>query len=179
MNDHQKDLILILKALTFSAEKHRHQRQDDAAASPYINHPIALVSLLSEHGVTDSETLCAGLLHDTLEDTDTTYAELKESFGRKISDIVQEVSDDKLLPFAERRRLQVAKAQVASKEAKLVKLADKTCNLRDIVNAPPVDWGINRQRDYFDWAKEVADSIGNVNKGLEKAFEAAFELKPS
>ena len=87
MSNKEKNLILVLKALTFAAEKHRHQRQDNLAASPYINHPIALVNLLIEVGVTDSKVICAALLHDTLEDTDTTYAELKIHFGKKISDI--------------------------------------------------------------------------------------------
>lgn len=178
MSYKESKLALILKALAFSAEKHRHQRQDDAAASPYINHPIALVNLLIEVGVTDSKVICAAFLHDTLEDTDTTYAELKTHFGKKISDIVWEVTDDKSLTDAERRRIQVAHAKAASKRAKLVKLADKTCNLRDIINTPPVGWDIKRQRDYFDWAQEVIDALRGVNKKLEKTFDKAYALRP-
>lgn len=178
MSNKEKNLTLILKALTFAAEKHRHQRQDDTAASPYINHPIALVNLLIEVGITDSKVICAALLHDTLEDTNTTYAELKQNFGQKISDIVWEVTDDKSLTDAERRRIQVAHAKTASKRAKLVKLADKTCNLRDIINTPPVGWNIKRQRDYFDWALEVIDALRGVNKKLEKTFDKAYALRP-
>ena len=178
MSNKEKNLILVLKALTFAAEKHRHQRQDDLAASPYINHPIALVNLLIEVGVTDSKVICAALLHDTLEDTDTTYAELKIHFGKKISDIVWEVTDDKSLTDAERRRIQIAHAKTASKHAKLVKLADKTCNLRDIIKTPPVGWDIKRQRDYFDWAQEVIDALRGVHKKLEKAFDKAYALRP-
>ncbi len=117
-------------------------------------------------------------MHDTLEDTNTTYAELKQNFGQKISDIVWEVTDDKSLTDAERRRIQVAHAKTASKRAKLVKLADKTCNLRDIINTPPVGWNIKRQRDYFDWALEVIDALRGVNKKLEKAFDKAYALRP-
>jgi GTP diphosphokinase / guanosine-3',5'-bis(diphosphate) 3'-diphosphatase len=178
MSNKEKNLTLVLKALNFSAEKHRHQRQDDDAASPYINHPIALVNLLIEVGVKDSKVICAALLHDTLEDTETTYAELKTHFGKKISDIVWEVTDDKSLTDAERRRIQVAHAKTASKRAKLVKLADKTCNLIDIIYTPPVGWDIIRQRDYFDWAQEVIEALRGVNKKLEKAFDNAYALRP-
>jgi GTP diphosphokinase / guanosine-3',5'-bis(diphosphate) 3'-diphosphatase len=172
------NLPLIIKALTFAAEKHKHQRQDDVEALPYINHPIALVSLLSEAGIADDKAICAALLHDTLEDTNTTYAELRTHFGQKISDIVLELTDDKSLSDADRRSWQVTHAKVASKRAKLIKLADKTCNLRDMINAPPVGWSLDRQRDYFDWAKEVIDALRGVNKKLEKAFDAAYALRP-
>ncbi len=178
MSNKKTKLALILKALTFAAEKHRHQRQDDVAASPYINHPIALVNLLTKVGIENSKIICAALLHDTLEDTNTTYAELKTHFGKKISDIVWEVSDDKSLTDAERRRIQVAHANTASKGAKLVKLADKTCNLRDIIYSPPVGWDIQLQRAYFDWAKEVVDVIRGANKKLEKAFDKAYASRP-
>lgn len=175
---HKTNLPLIMKALTFSAEKHKNQRQDDAAALPYINHPIALASLLTEVGIIDSKIICAALLHDTLEDTETTYADLRMHFGRKISDIVLEVSDDKSLPDADRRRLQVANTTVASKSAKLIKLADKICNLRDMINAPPIGWSLARQRDYADWAKEVVDALRGANEKLEKKFDLAYALCP-
>ncbi len=178
MSNKEKNLTLVLKALSFASEKHRHQRQDDATASPYINHPIALANLLIKVGVTDTKIICAALLHDTLEDTDTTYAELKTHFGKKISDIVWEVTDDKSLSDTERRRIQIAHAKTASKRAKLVKIADKTCNLREIINSPPVGWDIKRQRDYFDWALQVIDILRGVNIKLEKTFDQAYALRP-
>jgi guanosine-3',5'-bis(diphosphate) 3'-pyrophosphohydrolase len=174
----KKKLFLMIKALAFAAEKHKHQKQDGMGALPYINHPIDLLSLLSEAGITDYKVICATILHDTLEDTDTTYAELRTHFGQKISDIVLEVSDNKSLSDAKRRCLQVAHAKVASKRAKLIKLADKTCNLRDIIHSPPSGWNLKRQRDYADWAKEVVDALRGVNKKLEKAFDAAYALRP-
>jgi GTP diphosphokinase / guanosine-3',5'-bis(diphosphate) 3'-diphosphatase len=174
----KQKIALIIKALTFSAIKHKAQRNDDADATPYINHPIALTSLFSRVGISDCKIICAALLHDTLEDTDTTYADLKANFGKKISDIVLAVSDDKSLPDVERRRLQVANAKIASKQAKLVKLADKTCNLRDMINTPPVGWSIKRKRDYFDWAKAVVDEMRGVHKKLEKEFDKAYGLRP-
>src|SRR5437016_13484256 len=98
---------LLLKALAFAAHKHRDQRRKDAEASPCINHPIALADVLvNEGGITDVEVLCAGLLHDTVEDTATTPEELERAFGARVARIVAEVTDDKALPKAERTRLQ-------------------------------------------------------------------------
>src|ERR1044071_6947855 len=103
------ELALLLKALTFAARKHRDQRRKDARASPYINHPIALADVLvNEAGVTDVEVLCAALLHDTIEDTETTPGELEREFGRDIADIVAELTDNKMLRKRTRKRMQIA-----------------------------------------------------------------------
>ncbi|MGH8704392.1 MAG: HD domain-containing protein, partial [Burkholderiales bacterium] len=121
--------MLLLRALSFAAHKHRDQRRKDAAASPYINHPIALAEVLAIEGeVSDIEVLAAALLHDTIEDTATSGEELRQQFGARIAGIVAEVTDDKTLPKAERKRAQVDHAAHLSAAAKLVKLADKTCN---------------------------------------------------
>jgi guanosine-3',5'-bis(diphosphate) 3'-pyrophosphohydrolase len=169
-----------LKALAFAAHKHRDQRRKDAEASPYINHPIALADVLvNEGGVSDVEVLCAALLHDTVEDTDTTLDELESHFNRKIARIVAEVTDDKRLPKAERKRLQVEHAPALSPEAKLVKLADKICNLRDVSDRPPAQWSVERRREYFDWAKSVVDGVRGSHPALEAAFDAAYAKKPA
>ena len=174
-----KDLALLLKALAFAAHKHRDQRRKDAEASPYINHPIALADVLvNEGGVSDAEVLCAALLHDTVEDTDTTPAELTEAFGARIAAIVAEVTDDKTLAKAERKRLQVEHAASISREAKLVKLADKICNLRDVAQRPPAGWDLARRREYFEWAKSVVDRLRGVHPRLEAAFDAAYAKRP-
>ena len=90
-------LAPVLKAVAFAAEKHRDQRRKDAEASPYINHPIALANVLvNEGGVTDTDVICAALLHDTIEDTETTEAELRAAFGGEITDIVLEVTETSL-----------------------------------------------------------------------------------
>jgi guanosine-3',5'-bis(diphosphate) 3'-pyrophosphohydrolase len=173
------ELALLLKALAFASLKHRDQRRKDAQASPYINHPIALADLLvNEGGVTDVEVLCAALLHDTIEDTETTPQELEREFGRKIASIVLEVSDNKMLRKGTRKRMQVEHAANASYEAKLVKLADKTCNLRDVNARPPATWDLARRREYFDWAKEVVDRLRGVHQELEAAFDAAYARRP-
>lgn len=164
----------VFQALAFAAHKHRDQRRKDAGASPYINHPIALADILvNEGGITDHVVLCAAILHDTIEDTETTYEELVVAFGREIADVVAEVTDDKSLDKAERKLLQIEHAAHASSRAKLVKLADKTCNLRDIATTPPADWSEQRRREYFDWAKKVVAGVRGANAALEAAFDKA------
>ena len=165
-------LAVVLKAAAFAAEKHKNQRRKDAEASPYINHPIALANVLAvEGGVVDPDVLCAALLHDTIEDTETTAEELRRDFGESVTAIVLEVTDDKSLPKAERKRLQVEHAKHASPQAKLVKLADKICNLRDILISPPSDWPAARKRAYFEWASDVVTGVRGVHPGLEAIFD--------
>ena len=169
----------LITALAFAADKHKNQRRKDADASPYINHPIALANLLlNEAGVEDQRVLIAAVLHDTIEDTDTTEQELVRHFGKDVADIVLEVTDDKALPKAERKRLQIEHAAHISRRAKLVKLADKICNLRDITASPPADWSIDRKREYFDWAKSVVDELRGVHPGLEHLFDKAYDGRP-
>ena len=169
----------LITALAFAADKHKNQRRKDADASPYINHPIALANLLlNEAGVEDQRVLIAAVLHDTIEDTDTTEQELVRHFGKDVADIVLEVTDDKALPKAERKRLQIEHAAHISRRAKLVKLADKICNLRDITASPPTDWSVDRKREYFDWAKSVVDELRGVHPGLEHLFDKTYEARP-
>ena len=173
------DLKIVLKALAFAAKKHRDHRRKDVNASPYINHPIALADVLvNEAGVTDADVICAALLHDTVEDTDTTPEELTEAFGERVCRIVLEVTDDKKLPKQTRKRLQVENAAKSSARARLVKLADKICNLRDISASAPVNWSLLRQQEYFDWAKEVVDQIRGTHTALEAAFDDACSRRP-
>jgi guanosine-3',5'-bis(diphosphate) 3'-pyrophosphohydrolase len=173
------DIQTILKAAAFAAHKHRDQRRKDAAASPYINHPIALANILAnEGGITDATVIVAALLHDTVEDTETTPAELLELFGEEVAKVVMEVTDDKSLPKAQRKRLQVEHAAHISKPAKLVKLADKISNLRDIAASAPREWTLQRRREYFDWAKQVVDGLGDVSPLLLQAFNAAYRRRP-
>jgi guanosine-3',5'-bis(diphosphate) 3'-pyrophosphohydrolase len=173
------DLAIVLEALAFAAHKHRDQRRKDAAASPYINHPIALANVLVREGaVSEPEVVAAALLHDTLEDTQTSPGELRTAFGERVARVVEEVTDDKSLPKAERKRLQIEHAAAISRAAKLVKLADKICNLRDMADHPPASWDLVRRREYFDWAKAVIDRLRGVHPGLEAAFDAAYSRRP-
>jgi guanosine-3',5'-bis(diphosphate) 3'-pyrophosphohydrolase len=173
------DLALLLRAASFAADRHRDQRRKDARATPYINHPLGVAAALAdEGGVRDARVLAAALLHDTLEDTETTPDELRVLFGDTITGIVQELSDDKALPKAERKRLQIEHAATASPSAKLVKLGDKICNLRDILADPPADWPLERRREYFDWAAKVVAGCRGTNEFLEAAFDRAMGNRP-
>jgi guanosine-3',5'-bis(diphosphate) 3'-pyrophosphohydrolase len=170
---------MLIGALAFAADKHRNQRRKDAEASPYINHPIMLAKILSiEAGVEDALVLSAAVLHDTIEDTETSYEELAGQFGREIADVVREVTDDKSLPKAERKHLQIEHAPQLSHAARLVKLADKIANLRDVADHPPAQWPLERRREYFDWAKRVIDGIRGTHERLEAAFDAAYARRP-
>lgn len=169
----------LFEALAFAAHKHRKQRRKDVEASPYINHPIALARTLAVEGrVVDTETLIAAVLHDTVEDTDTTFEEIRSMFGAKVADTVREVTDDRRLDKPERKRLQIEHAPHMSKRAALVKLADKTSNLRDVVANPPRGWPLARRREYFDWAKAVVDQLPPVSKRLRAAFDEAYSKRP-
>jgi len=166
---------LLISAIAFAANKHRDQRRKDDVASPYVNHPIALADVLAnEGGVMDINVLCAAVLHDTIEDTETSAEELERYFGSKIAGIVAEVTDDKSLPKADRKRLQIEHAAHASPEARLVKLADKICNLRDILASPPADWPVQRKRDYFDWAAQVVKQVRGTHSVLEAIFDETY-----
>jgi guanosine-3',5'-bis(diphosphate) 3'-pyrophosphohydrolase len=133
--------------------------------------------LANEGAVTDPVVLCAALLHDTIEDTNTTAEELTAAFGQNITDVVLEVTDDKDLEKAVRKQLQIEHARHASKQAKLVKLADKICNLRDIAATPPADWSTERKAEYFDWAKSVIAGVRGVHPQLEAVFDEAYEFR--
>jgi guanosine-3',5'-bis(diphosphate) 3'-pyrophosphohydrolase len=169
----------ILQAVQFAARKHKDQRRKDAASSPYINHPLSLASILREEGkVDDVRVIVAALLHDTIEDTDTDYDEIRGQFGDEVAEIVAEVTDTKWLKKTSRKRLQISKAARASNCAKLVKLADKIANLRDIVASPPSEWSLERKREYFDWAKQVVDQIRGANAQLERRFDQLYRQRP-
>ena len=163
---------LILKAAHFSAQKHSTQRRKDENASPYINHPISVALAIAQiGGVDDPEILAAALLHDTLEDTETTPEELEAEFGKKVCEYVLDVTDDKTLPKDERKRRQIEHAKKISKGAALIKLGDKISNVTDVTNNPPADWDINRRKQYLDWAEKVIENCPKVNDRMENKFQ--------
>ena len=172
MDSKEDPLGLFVKAVAFAAEKHRNQRRKDAEASPYINHPIALANVLANEGrVSDASVLCAAVLHDTIEDTETTEAELVSTFGQHVASIVLEVTDDKTLEKQVRKQRQIEHAPHISDSAKLVKLADKICNLRDILASPPAAWSAERKQAYFNWATQVVDGLRGIHPELESVFD--------
>jgi guanosine-3',5'-bis(diphosphate) 3'-pyrophosphohydrolase len=165
----------LLNAIAFAADKHRHQRRKDAEASPYINHPIAVATVLAAEGdVSDEVTLIAAALHDTVDDTQTTFGDLEEHFGSEVGDLVREVTDDKSLEKAERKRLQIEHAPNSSIHAKQLKIADKICNVRDVTDTPPVAWSQQRRREYLTWSEKAVAGCRGVNAKLDQAFDHAM-----
>jgi len=165
----------LFDALRFAAERHRSQLRKGAAGYPYVNHVIAVTELLARCGVDDPVTLQAALLHDTIEDTDTTADELAQRFGAEVGRLVLEVTDDKSLPKQERKRLQIVHAPELSERARRIKLADKTCNILDIAHDPPPDWSLTRRLDYLAWAEAVVHHcLGVGPEPLERAWHDAL-----
>ena len=149
----------LLFAVDFAAQKHTTQRRKNAAKTPYIEHPIGVALTLSECGVKDLDVLIGALLHDTIEDTETTWEELNQHFTPKAVSFVREVTDDKTLSKAERKRLQVEHAKTATHGARLIKMSDKLYNLRSLLGgSPPVWWDAKRIQGYFVWSKAVIDA---------------------
>lgn len=165
------DTQLVLAAARFAAERHRDQRRKDVEVSPYINHAIAVAATLADAGVTDPAILAAALLHDTIEDTDTTAAELEEWFEPAVRALVEEMSDDKSLRKEVRKELQVEHAPHASAAAKMIKLADKICNVRDVAASPPPDWPRARRVEYLDWSERVVAGCRGCQPELEALFD--------
>lgn len=167
---------LILRAMRFSAEKHNDQRRKDSKSSPYINHPIQVAETLwTMGGVRDEALIAAAILHDTIEDTNATPEEIKREFGEEILGLILEVTDDKSLPKEVRKQLQIETAPHKSPRAKLLKLADKLCNIYDIVHFPPRDWSLKRKQEYLLWTGKVIAGIRGINGKLEAHYDETLK----
>ena len=165
----------ILAAAQFAAEKHAGQKRKGTAGEPYVNHVIEVSALIARSSdVLDTNLIIAGLLHDTIEDTGVTAQELEQRFGRDVASLVLEVTDDKSLPKQTRKALQVQNAHKKSQRAQVIKLADKTSNLRSLLVSPPADWSVERKREYFDWAKQVVDGLNAPNRALKDEFDRTY-----
>jgi guanosine-3',5'-bis(diphosphate) 3'-pyrophosphohydrolase len=170
----------VLKAAHFAAQKHAGRRRKGAAAEPYINHLLEVAELVaSALAEPDTDLIIAAMLHDTVEDADVTKKELVETFGSDVADLVMEVTDDKSLPKAERKRLQIVHAPGLSVRAGIIKLADKISNLRAIIASPPEDWTVQRKREYFEWAKQVVDGLSDPHPALKAEFERLYQKAES
>ena len=163
---------LFFEALNFAARKHRDERRKDPEKTPYINHPIEVAETLWRVGrVREMPTLIAALLHDTLEDTDTTPQEISDQFGPDVLALVREVTDDKSLHWTERKEKQIETASHKTPAAKCLKMADKICNVHDLTASPPENWSWERRRDYFDWTEKVVAGLRGVNPALERLYD--------
>lgn len=162
----------LLAAAHFSADRHRDQRRKGVRDTPYINHPLEVAErLVRVGGIEDVDILAAAVLHDTIEDTETTEAEIAALFGPIVAGLVMEVSDDRRLTWRERKALEIAHAPRLSPGAKLIKLSDKTSNTADTASNPPSDWSHRRLCDYLDFAQAVATGCRGQNAALDREFD--------
>lgn len=173
MNTHIAE-VRLLEAADFSADKHRFQRRKDEHATPFINHPIKVAFRLTVAGESDVTLLMAALLHDTIEDTETTYEELVMKFGREVADIVLELTDEQHLSRQERHQQQLLRAKDRSLRARKVKLADKVSNVFDILYHPPHGWSPSEKLDYILHAKQLVDLMRGAQPVLEKEFDELY-----
>jgi GTP diphosphokinase / guanosine-3',5'-bis(diphosphate) 3'-diphosphatase len=172
----ENNLPKFLKAISFAAKKHKLQKRKGADEEPYVNHVLEVANLLANVGkVEDFDVLIAAVLHDTVEDTDTTEAEISEHFGRNVGKMVLEVTDDKSLPKARRKELQIEHSPHLSNGAKLIKLGDKISNIRDVTENPPNDWSAQRRAEYVEWGEKVVNGLRGTNENLEKHFDEVIE----
>ena len=178
MNQTDTGNALLLRAASFAARVHATHRRKGASAEPYVNHVIEVAQILAEHGA-PAEAVLAGLLHDTVEDSDRdpdpiTHERLVAEFGETVARIVAEATDDKSLPKETRKALQVKHAPQKSEAAKMLKLADKISNLRAVAASPPAGWDHGRRVEYVGWAGRVAAGLKGVNPALDALFEATY-----
>jgi guanosine-3',5'-bis(diphosphate) 3'-pyrophosphohydrolase len=176
VKDPDDGILLLLRALAFAAAQHRDGRRKGRSAHPYINHPIEVAALIADAGgARDPEVLAAAVLHDTIEDTGAKAEELAARFGSGVAAMVQELSDDKSLPKEERKRLQAVHAPLLSPGAKLIKIADKTANIREVGSDPAAGWSRQRRLAYLEWAAAVVRGCRGVNAALEERFDEELE----
>lgn len=172
-------LNLMVRASRYAAEMHKQQKRKGGHDVPYINHPLEVARILSEEaGVADPVILAAAILHDTIEDTDAEESDLREQFGADVARIVAEVTDNKKFCKDTRKAFQLMHAPHLSEGAKLVKLADKIANLRDIASPNGPGWTPQRSAEYFAWAKQVAAGLAGVNPRLDDAFAEICARQP-
>jgi GTP diphosphokinase / guanosine-3',5'-bis(diphosphate) 3'-diphosphatase len=171
-----KEWLQVLKAADAAARWHVHQRRKGPAEEPYINHLVEVAMLVAEAtDGKDPNLVIAALLHDAIEDCEVPKQLIAEAFGKDVAALVAEVTDDKSLPKTDRKRAQVANAASRSTRAKMLKLADKTSNLRALTMSPPADWSVKRRIEYIDWARVVVQGMRGVNNRLECEFDEAAD----
>ena len=163
---------LISRAERFARVCHEGQFRKGKAKEPYVNH-LEEVAKLTERWGGGENAIAAAWLHDTVEDCPPiSFADLALLFGDKIADIVADLTDDKSLPKAERKRKQLENSSFKSVDASLVKLADKTSNVGAIGKSPPADWSLERRLAYISWANEVVERLPFAPKeGLDEFFK--------
>ena len=168
------ELVTVLKAADAAARWHVNQRRKGAAQEPYVTHLLEVAKLVTEAtDGADHNLIVAALLHDTIEDQGVTREEIAAQFNDDVAALVVEVTDDKKLPKAERKRLQIEHAPKLTPRAKILKLADKISNLRSVTTSPPADWPTQRCADYVTWTTKVVQGLRGASDLLEQEFDRA------
>jgi GTP diphosphokinase / guanosine-3',5'-bis(diphosphate) 3'-diphosphatase len=161
---------MVLKAADAAARWHVDQRRKGAAKEPYINDLLEVATLVAEATGGGIRIWLSPLCFTTPLKISKCHM---NSFGKDGADLVAEVTDDKTLPKAERKRLQEETAQEKSHRAKVLKLADKISNLRSLVSSPAQDWSVERKREYINFCCRVVKGLRGTNAMLEKLFDEA------
>jgi (p)ppGpp synthase/HD superfamily hydrolase len=157
----ERDKILT-KALAFATEKHKGQIRFNSR-EPYINHPIAVAQIVSEYPH-NNEMLVAAYLHDTIEDTNTTYEEIEKEFGKKVADLVLELTNDEAQMNAKgKAEYLLDKMNRMSTEALTIKLADRLHNVSDFDTAKP-KW----RTKYKLQTETILNGLKNLNATQQK-----------
>jgi len=168
-----QNIVLLARAYHFAALAHEKQRRKGERGAPYINHLTDVAEMVARAvNGQDAPLVAAAVLHDTVEDTAVSEADLREAFGDDIASLVMEATDDKSLPKAKRKRLQIEYAPHASPRAKILKMADKISNLNSLSHSPP-DWTAQRKQAYVEWALAVAKGLRGESEWLDGLFDEA------
>ena len=164
-------------AAHYAARAHKDQQRKGIDAEPYVNHCLEVAELVAaaeEPG--DVEVVIAALLHDTVEDVGVTREDLVRDFGERVASLVLDVTDDKSQPKDVRKWRQIQHAPHLTRDARLIKIADKTSNLRALVRTPPAGWGRERLAGYVIWAMAVVEACGPTDPTLERLFAEAHAV---
>lgn len=167
---------LIAEAAAYAIRLHTEQMRVGREPIPYAAHVAAVAALVARAEPTaKAETLAAAFLHDVVEDTEATDADLRGRFGDAVADLVAWLTDDPetaALPTEQRKAAQAAKIAAAPRPVKLVKLADQTDNIEGRL-ADAELWTAERQARYLAGCRRVVDSCRGAAPALEARFDAA------
>lgn len=160
---------LVARAEAFAMDAHAGQTRKGAAREPYVVHLAEVATLTRAFGGCDA-AVAAAWLHDCIEDCAVVDAEIRVAFGDTVADLVGELTDPPCTPRAQRRRLQVETAARKSPQARLIKIADKTSNLRSVAMSPPRAWDAARKLGYVRWGVAVVAALPAPPEGALATF---------
>ncbi len=162
---------IVLKAQKFACEKHKNQKRKDGI-TPFSDHLEGVVNRLKNLGISNQDVLCAAWLHDTIEDTNTTFDEINEIFGNAISVLVLSLTKDSELSKKERETQYIQQLKDSTLQAKIIKFCDISANLKDIANAPISNTQKNKQiKKLFHYLRVIKKGLSQINSEYPKMRE--------